>query len=247
MQRSREATHDLNAFGALLQRIEAAGFTVAVVGGCAVGAYAHLCGVANLSADLDLCLAPRDLNDFIAWALSEGLKLEQRPVPRAIQVAMFSWNGISVDVLLEVEAMPPAPLVFSRAREFTLSSSGATVLVADPFDLLANKLAVRRDKDLPHIDILRRFVDEEIVTCFAEETSGRRRIEPARRLLEVLQTSLLPAELIERMWPHARDALGRRFLASTCPDLIRARSLVAEAETEAERQVLEQILARRQG
>jgi hypothetical protein len=34
-------------------------------------------------------------------------------------------------------------------------------LIADPFDLLRNKVSVNRPKDQPHIAILRRFLDEE--------------------------------------------------------------------------------------
>ncbi len=199
-----------------------------------------------MSGDPDLFLSGRDTADFIEWATDTGLELVHRPMRRAMQTAMLRWEGICVDVLSEAPGLPAADVLLARAREFELSGAdGLVVSIADPYDLLANKLAVHREKDLPHIDILRRFIDEEVVVTFAEETSGRRRLDAARRLMDVLDTHMLPVELAARMLPAARDALGRRFLVSCVPAREMAVGLVAAAADETERGRLDVILAGR--
>lgn len=242
--RTYETLYDLSRFGPLLASVERAGFEVSVVGGLAVGAYGRLCGTSSMSGDLDLYLSPSLISDFIDWARAAGLELVHRPMPRALQTAMLTWEGICVDVLAEATGLPPPDVVLSRSREFELSDcDGLVVSVADPYDLLANKLAVRRDKDLPHIDILRRFIDEEVVTTFAEE--GRRRLSAARRLMDVLDTRTLPEALAARMVPVARDPLGRRFLVNSVPVPDMVATLVAQAADDAERTQLETLAARR--
>lgn len=246
MPRTYETLYDLSRFAPLLGQVEQAGFRATVIGGLAVGAYGRLCGAPTMSGDLDLFLPGRDTSDFIEWAMDAGLELVHRPMPRAMQTAMLRWEGICVDVLSEAPGLPDGDVLLARAREFELSAAdGLVVSIADPFDLLANKLAVHRDKDLPHIDILRRFIDEEVVVTFAEEASGRRRLDAARRLMDVLATRALPAQLAARMLPAARDALGRRFLLSCVPEREMAWGLLAEAADETERGRLEVILAGR--
>jgi hypothetical protein len=92
-----------------------------------------------------------------------------------------------------------------------------TVLIADPFDLLRNKLAVNRPKDQPHIAILRRFLDEEAVSGFSQEKEPRARISAAERLLEVLGTQTLEDDLANRLLPLATTVADFRFLAHRVP------------------------------
>jgi hypothetical protein len=240
-----QASYDLSRFGELLAAIEDAGFDVCVIGGIAVGAYGRLCGLPVVSADLDLFLAPRMMDDFLDWASGAGLTLVYRPQPRALQSAVLDWGGITIDVLSESAGLPSPELVAARAREFVLAGrDGLVVAVADPFDLLANKLAIGREKDLAHIELLRRFVEEEVLVSFKEET-GRRRLAAARRLMEVLGTTTLPRSLAERMLPAARDGLGRRFLVGCVPGTDLADALVAAADDAAERTHLTGLRARR--
>lgn len=68
------------------------------------------------------------------------------------------------------------------AREIQLDQEGVLLVpVADPFDLLRNKLAVARDKDLVHLDILKRFLEEEAVYEFGLEGSARNGPASARK------------------------------------------------------------------
>ena len=95
MPRPGHATYDLTHFATLLQAVDRAGFDSAVIGGCAVGAYAHLVESSNLSADLDLYMSPRRIFEFLDWAAREGREIVHRPMPRALQTAMLRWACLS--------------------------------------------------------------------------------------------------------------------------------------------------------
>jgi hypothetical protein len=118
------------------------------------------------------------------------------------------------------------------------------VLLADPFDLLRNKLAVNRPKDRPHLEILCRFVEEEVVEAFARESAPRERIAPARRLLEATDARTLPERLAARLLPLGRLASDFRFLANNVPTEALAKDLLARAPPELVAE-LEAILRRR--
>ncbi|MCP4662824.1 MAG: hypothetical protein GY856_46115 [bacterium] len=112
------------------------------------------------------------------------------------------------------------------AREFTLSEhDGLVVPLADPFDLLANKIAIGREKDRPHIELLRQFCEEEVVEAFARE-EGRQRLMPARRLLEIVSRRTLPEELADRLIELAERPIDFRFLMSKVPAQRQVRRLL---------------------
>jgi hypothetical protein len=104
--------------------------------------------------------------------------------------------------------------------------NGLAVLVADPFELLANKLLVDRVKDRPHIAILRRFLEREVELAFRDETAPRKRITPAVRLLRVEKQQVLPANLARKLIKLARLPSDFRFLAHHAPSRATARALL---------------------
>lgn len=138
-------------------------------------------------------------------------------------------------------------MVARGSRDFVLSQHGGTVVpIADPFDILANKLAVRREKDLPHIDVMLRFVEEEVVAAFAEELEPRERLAPAQRLLGVLKRRTFSRALAERLLPLARFPADFRFLMNHAPDLRFAQDILERAPDEADlREDLNAILGSR--
>lgn len=240
-----QETHDLGEFAGFLRCLEDNGFELAVIGGMAVSVYGRLIGEPMESVDLDICVTSETLWDVVAWAPRQGFRVVKRPRPRNIQVAFLDYEGKEVNVLSGSSGLPPAEVVIRTARIFTLAEHDLEVPVADPFDLLANKLAVRRDKDLPHIDILRRFVEEEAVLAFDEETRPRARLAPIRRLIDVLGRKTLPAKLAERLVPLARTPVDFRFLVSRVPNREMARRLLEAASDGELREQLETILASR--
>jgi hypothetical protein len=244
-----QATHDLGDFAEFLRTLNTEGFEFVVIGGCAVVAYASLLGDELFSVDLDIYVTQATLVEILEWAPGQGLRIVKRPQPRSIPVAFLeSADGKEINILTSATALPRPEIVTRTARQFFLSAHGdLDVPVADPFDLLANKLGVARDKDLPHIEILRRFVEEEAVTAFSEEESPRARLEPARRLLEVLKDQTLPAALADRLIELARTAPDFRFLIHRVPTERQAKRLLAAADKhqEALRPSLESILVKR--
>ncbi len=243
-----QTAHDLSDFASFLQRLHGEGLEYAVIGGCAVAAYADLMGEELYSVDLDIFVTEETLSELLAWAPRHGVRVVKRPRPRNIPVAFLEVDGKEINALTRSTALPEPQVVVRTARQIVLSAHGdLEVPVADPFDLLANKLAVGRDKDKPHIEILRRFVEEEAVQTFAGHDSPRLRLAPARRLLEVLGRDVLPEPLTDRLIAHARMAVDFRFLMGRAPTEEQARGLLARVEAR-ERELqeqLEQILAHR--
>jgi len=129
-----------------------------VIGGCAVGAYARLLGEQVLSVDLDLLVTWRSLESIVSDGGALGVSVQKLPQPRTVPVALLEWRGREVNLLTGSSGLPAPDVAARAAREFRIGQGpGLTVLIADPFDLLRNKLAVNRPKDQPHIAILRRF------------------------------------------------------------------------------------------
>lgn len=241
-----EATHDLGDFSGFLRLLSGAGFEFAVIGGCAVSGYARLLGTELKSVDLDLYVTPKTLSEILDWAPRQGIRVLKRPRPRNIPVAVLEADGLEIDALTSSTGLPRPEVVARTAREFVLSSHGGLeVPLADPFDLLENKLAVGRDKDRPHIEILRRFVEEEVVTAFAEEEAPRARLAPARRLLEALGREVLPEALADRLIALARTPADHRFLVNRVPTEAQARRVLERVAEEELRSQLEAILAQR--
>jgi hypothetical protein len=213
----------------LLQALAEHGIEYVVIGGCAVAAYARQVGETVFSNDLDLLVTQPALDRVLAEAASLGLVVEKVPEPRSVPVALLAWRRREINLLTASNGLPPADIEARSAREFESPASGRLpILVADPFDLLRNKLAVNRPKDLPHIEILRRFIVEEAVHAFQDETDPRARIAPAERLLAVFGTQTLDRELASRLIPLARMASDFRFLAHRVPAENRDQ-IVAEA------------------
>lgn len=205
----------LSDFTDLLTLLMDRGFDFVVIGGCAVGAYAHLREETVFSADLDLYTTMEILEEMLSWAPRHGLAVQQRPQARSLPVAVLRWRGHEVNILTWATGLPAYGLVARTARELELPG-GLVVPLADPLDILANKLKAGRPKDRPHIELLCRFIEEEVVAAFSME-QGRRRIWTARRYLEVLEGRTLPIALAERLVGLAREPIDFSFLASKVP------------------------------
>jgi hypothetical protein len=212
-----------------------------VIGGCAVGAYARLLGERVVSGDLDLLVTSRSLESVVADATTIGLRVTKMPQPRTVPVAVAEWRGNEINLLTASQGLPSPDVAARAAREFHLSGRGdLAILIADPFDLLRNKLAVNRPKDQPHIPILRRFIDEEVVRAFTQETEPRARIGPAERLLEVLGSQTLEEGLARRLVELAVTPADFRFLAHRAPGRL-VRELRDRAPSDEIRRAVQQI------
>ena len=201
-------------FGALADL----GVEFVVIGGCVVGAYARLLGEQVFSSDLDLLVTWRAIETVVADAGVLGIQVHKVPEPRTVPVALLEWKGREVNLLAGSTGLPPADVAARAAREFHVGrESDIPILIADPFDLLRNKLVVNRPKDQPHIAILRRFLDEEAVSGLTREHEPRARIQAAERLLEVLDAQTLEDDLARRLIPLAATPADFRFLAHRAP------------------------------
>jgi hypothetical protein len=164
------------------------------------------------------------------WAAARNIRIVKRPQPRALAVVFLEWEGKEVNVLIETNGLPPPEVALRLAREFQLTKQGnLSVLVVDPFDLLANKLKVNRPKDQPHQGILRRFVEDEVVAAFRDEIDPRARIAPARRYLEVTGSERLPEPVASRALEFARLASDLRFLMHHLPSPAFSEAILAKA------------------
>lgn len=223
-------THTVDDFAELLEALEKEGFDYAVIGGCAVGAYGRLRGEEVLTVDLDLIAPSEVLYEILEWAPKHGLKVHKRPQPRSIPTAFLEWNGKEINILSYSHGLPPAEDTIRAARIFELSSrGGAHVQIADCFHLLEKKLSVNRPNDQPHIEILRRFIEEEIVHAFEAEEDQRTRLNPARNLLRITKSRFLPERLASRLIPLAKTAPDLRFLANTVATEAQTRAVIEKA------------------
>ena len=216
----------------LLQAFAEHGIDYVVIGGCAVGAYARHLGETVFSNDLDLLVTQPALDRVIAEASSLGVVVEKVPQPRSVPVALLAWRQREVNLLTATQGLPPPDIEARSAREFEFEAGPRlAILLADPFDLLRNKLAVNRPKDAPHSAILRRFIREEVVYAFKNESDPRARIAPAERLLTVLDSPTLDEDLASRLIPLARSDVDFRFLAHRVPVALLGRVLAGAPET----------------
>lgn len=209
-----KAIHDLSHFSSLLAALDEAGFEYAVIGGAAVSAYARSMAIDITTRDLDLYVSQAVLDEILDWAPGQGIVIVKRPQPRSVPVAFLDADGLEINLLTASTGLPAPELVIRGARSVLLTASKVEAVLADPFDLLRNKLAVRREKDLPHIQFLQLFIEEEIVEAFRSETEPRERLAPARRYLDILGTPSLPPKLGERLLELARKPSDFRFLAN---------------------------------
>ncbi|MEE8523338.1 MAG: hypothetical protein V3T72_05360 [Thermoanaerobaculia bacterium] len=242
-----QAAHDLGDFADFLRLLIEDGFDFAVIGGCAVSAYADLIAVELLSVDLDIFVTQSSLTELLAWAPAHGIRVVKRPRPRNIPVAFLETpDGKEINALTSSIGLPKPEIVHRTARRFVLSAHGdLEVPLADPFDLLANKLAVARDKDRPHIEILRRFVEAEAVEAFVREEDPRARLVPARRLLEASGSNTLPEALAGRLIELAKTPADYRFLVGRVPTAEQAAGLVEKCEASIRPQLAPILASRR--
>lgn len=220
--------HTLEDYVSLLAAFSGAAFEYVVIGGCAVGNYARLRGLTVLSGDLDLYTDDETLSEILQWAPGHGIIVVSRPQPRSIPTAFLQWRGKDVNVLTRSNGLPEPGDAVRTARLFRYPS-GLEVPVIDPFDLLRNKLEVNRPKDRPHIKILVRFIEEEIVAAFESGTGAGERLSPARRYLRVTDAKTIPRELADRLIPLAKTPPEFRFLVNTVPRRTQAAALVDRA------------------
>lgn len=216
---AEKKTLSLDDFADLLAGVYREGVEAVVIGGCAVGAYGRLMGETILSGDLDVLVARNALEPALEAASKSGARVLKWPQPRSVPVAVLEWQGKEVNVLASAAALAPAETEIELAREFHLKGGhGGVVLVVDPFELLRNKLACNRPKDQPHIAIMLRFLEEEVVHVWNGDEPPRRRLAPARRLLETLREARLREHLAGRLIPTARTGPELRFLMQRAPD-----------------------------
>lgn len=236
----------LGDFVEFLEWLNTQGIEFAVIGGQAVSAYADLLDQPVRSEDLDIYVSETTMHELLDRAMAEGLKIIKRPQPRHLPVAVFEAKGLEINALTETSGLLPPEIVVRTARSFVLSAHGdLEVPVADPFDLLSNKLSVARDKDRSHINILRTYVEYEVIEAFLEESNPRARLKPARRLLEVLSRKTLPKKLFDRLIDLATTPVDFRFLASCAPTENRASRLLDRTSDEALQAELKSIIASR--
>ena len=155
---------------------------------------------------------------------------EKRPKPRSIPTAFLEWEGKEINILTYSHGLPPPEVASQTARVFTLSRHGnLEVLLANPADLLRNKLNVNRPKDQPHIAFLVEFLESEAVAGFEQETTPRARLDPLRQLLLATGSKTISASLAARLLPLARLPSDLRMLANTVPTRALADAVKAAA------------------
>jgi hypothetical protein len=187
-------------------------------------------GKESRSHDLDLYADHRTLEGILSWASKSGLKVLKRPQPRSPPVALLEWQGLELNIVTDTFGLPDPSVALRVAHVFELSKHGGLeVMVADPLDLLRNKLAVNRPRDRPHVEILREFVEKEAVEAFEKETSPRARILPARQYIDVIGSRTLPEGLAARLLPLARSRVEFRFLIGTVPTEAEAHAALERA------------------
>ena len=231
----KKGLHDLDDYAGFLSALQEEGFDFLVIGGCAVGSYARLQNQQVLSGDLDLYSSVETLRTILSWAPRHGIVVHSKPQPRSIPTAFLTWNDLEINILTDTNGLPAPEVALRSARVFRLRNHpGLEVLVADPFDLLRNKLKVHRPKDVPRIEMLRRFVEEEIVDAFKKGRVPRERIAPAKRILEVTSSRTLPPSLADRLVPLAKTPAELRFLANSVPKREQARAVLRRAPVDAD-------------
>lgn len=137
---------------------------------------------------------------------------------------VLRWGELEVDVLINSDGLPPLDDV--RARAWTVQGRQ----VADPVDLLCIKLSMMREKDVPHIAILREVCDG-FTHSFFRSGNGRDTIEFLDRWAQAERWEALPAELFESLLKISTDSspAGRKYLARRAPSRAHADRVVAAA------------------
>lgn len=229
----------------LLETLGVRGIEFVVIGGCAVAAYGRQLAEEVVSEDLDLLMGGRQLDRVVTSEVDFGVQVNRLLVDAGAQVALLRWRGRDVNLMTSGAGLPSPDAAMRGARRFHVGRHGSVaVQVADPFDLLRNKLAMDRPKDRPHIALLRRFLAEEIAATFARGEDPGAGVRAAERLLEVVEAAVLDTALATRLVALARAPGDFRFLAARAP-LMLIEDLLARAPSPETRQAVEQIAAGR--
>lgn len=232
----------LELFRDLFASLDELGLGFVVIGGMAVGAYARQLGETVVSLDLDLFVTSQTLDEVQSLAATLDAQIVRRMQSRGLPVAVLSWREREVDFLTMSNGLPRFRELEAAAR--VMQVGDVEVLVADPLDLLRNKMTVSRPKDQAHIAVLRRFVDSEIVAAFMDETVPRARIETASALLETLGQETLESALAAQLVELASLPSDFRFLANRAPIELLPR-LAERASDATKRAFVEAAIARR--
>jgi len=248
----KERTYSLSDYADyadFLAAVSDSGIEVLVTGGIAVGAYALLRGESVLSGELDVYTTLDTQIQVMEWASAKRVPIVKRPQPRALSVVLLDWKGKEVNVPTETSGLPRPAGAFQDGGAFRLTKRGSfSALLVDPYDLLRCKLEVNRPKDRPLEEVMRRFLEEEVVELFRTEVKPRDRNAPARRTLDVLGAQSLPEALAHRLLPLARTASDFRFLLGRAPTKeLEDAVLWAIPEALGLREELERIEKRRRG
>ena len=226
--------HDLTYFVPLLEQLGEAAIEYVVIGGCAVGLYAHLLGESLESSELELYVSGTAFEELSAWAEGSGLAVEKPRRPKGSHPTSWRWQGVAVHALTASPGLPPLGAALRSCREFSLEDTALPVYVADPFDVLANELRRERGGDTDYAELVTRYLELEVREAFEAGPSPRERLGPAKRLIEVVGRPELPERLAVDLIGLADVPVLRRFLASRI-ELGLFQQLLDKATDDAER------------
>src|SRR5688572_20869949 len=169
-------THDLKHFVPLLEQLGEAAIEYVVIGGCAVGLYAHLLGEAAPSTELELYVSNSALEELATWAEGAKLAVEKPRRGKGSRPGNWRWQGVAVHALTTSPGLPPIVAALRSCREFSLEDTALPVYVADPFDVLANELRRQRGGDTDYAGFVTRYLELEVREAFEAGPSPRERL-----------------------------------------------------------------------
>lgn len=228
MPSAKDHPPPLEAYAEFLRLLEETGIDYVIIGGFAVAAYARLLNVEVVSADLDLYVDEPTLEELAIRASELRAAVVKRPEPRALPVLVLNALGLEVNAFTSSPGLPAREVASRGARDFRVGALELELPLAGPLDLLRNKLALGREKDVPHIAILRQFAEAELETHWATDAAPRAKIAAAREYLGVLGLSTFPESLSGRLSPLSAPGPLNRFLVTALP-VEEAKRLVADS------------------
>ncbi len=206
---SRERDKTLTDFDRVFEWTASHGFDITVIGGLAVGVFSPTHDAPLFSGDLELLTSPDEqLRISQAAARDPHVQILKTIHPRALPVLVLGWGPLEVDILSQSDGLPDPGAAMQRAWVVE------GVRVADPTDLLEIKLAMKREKDLEHIEVLRKTC-EGLSRADLTKLSGRRALHSLRRWVESEGWGVIPAPVFGRLLDVAGQTSpeGRRYLA----------------------------------
>lgn len=222
---SRERDKTLPDFDRVFEWTASHGFETTLIGGLAVGVFSPTYDVPVLSGDLDLLASPSEQQRISrAAARDPDVQILKAIQPRALPVLVLGWDQLEVDVLSQSDGLPDPAAAIQRAWDVD------GVAVADPADLLRIKLAMKREKDLDHIKILRKAC-EGFSRADLETQSGRGAFHSLRRWVESEGWESIPKPVFDRLIAVAvrTSAEGRRYLVLHAPARPEAKAVCSVA------------------